>query len=43
MEKKAIKGIRKTKLASKEYMEAIGKLKQASMNSRFIRKQNNNE
>ena len=40
MDKKVIKGIKKTKLASKEYMEALSKLKQASMNNRIIRKQN---
>ena len=33
-----IKGIKNRKFANKEYLEAITKLKQASMNSRIIRK-----
>ena len=37
MERKIIKGIKSKKFASKECIEAITKLKQASMNSKIIK------
>lgn len=43
MDKKAIRSIKKMKVSSNNYADAINRLKQASMNSRISRKQNKYE